>query len=341
MTDRTQLADQFLQTTKWANASRTPIAGDASRRCYDRLTDPDTGQTAILMDAPPEDGEDVRPFIKIAEHLGALGFSAPNILYRDNVNGFLLLEDLGDDLFARIVITNPDLEVELYSTATEVLASLHDAPLPAELGDYGTETMTNMAALAYSWYRAGVGENSDSAEARFRDQIASLLDQYVIGPQVLIQRDYHAENLLWLPGRNGVARVGLLDFQDAMTGHRAYDLVSLLQDARRDVPQTIETAMISHYLGLTSLDRHSFEAAYHLLGIQRNLRILGVFARLCLRDGKPHYIGFMPRVWGYITHSLAHPVLQEIADTIRADLPEPTPEIMQHLKAKCSSLQMQ
>jgi len=341
MTDRTHLADQFLQPTKWAKASRTPIAGDASRRRYDRLTLPDSGQTAILMDAPPAEGEDVRPFIRIAEYLCNQGFSAPLILHRDEVNGFLLLEDLGDDLFARVVIASPELEAKLYHTATEVLASLHNAPLPEGLSDYDTRIMTDMAALSYTWYRVATIGKSEDTEQRFRDQIAPLLDQHITGQKILIQRDYHAENLLWLPARQGVAQVGLLDFQDAMTGHPAYDLVSLLQDARRDVPPDIETTMISHYLGLTQLDRDPFETAYHLLGIQRNLRILGVFARLCLRDGKPHYIDFMPRVWGYITRSLTHPALQDLAHTIHADLPEPTPEIMQKLKDQCPSPQMQ
>lgn len=341
MTDRHNLADIFLQNTQWAGATRDPIAGDASRRRYERLTHPETGQTAILMDAPASEGEDVRPFVEIAKHLCDQGFSAPRILHSDETAGFLLLEDLGDDLFARVMVATPNLETKLYEAATDLLVALHDAPLSQGLADYDTLAMTDMAALAYSWYRTGISRAQDDAEQGFRQTITDLLDKHIQGQKVLIQRDYHAENLLWLPDRKGVARVGLLDFQDATTGHRAYDLVSVLQDARRDVSTDIETAMISHYLGQTGLDPEAFEIAYHLLGVQRNLRILGVFARLCLRDGKPHYIALIPRVWRYINHSLAHPALQGIASQILADLPTPTPENLQKLTEKCATVPMQ
>lgn len=338
MTDRTQLADQFLQATDWAQAERAPLAGDASRRRYERLNLQGTGRKAVLMDAPPEDGEDVRPFIRIAEHLYQQGFSAPQIYHRDEERGFLLLEDLGDDLFARVVKKSPEVEPELYRAATDCLVTMREAQLPDGLNPYDTPMMTDMAALSYEWYRNALSGNSDDAELSFRLKISALLDQHITGQSVLIQRDYHSENLLWLPGREGVARVGLLDFQDAMTGHPAYDLVSLLQDARRDVSADIETAMIRHYLAQTGLKKDAFEAAYHLLGIQRNLRIVGVFARLCLRDGKPHYIDFIPRVWGYIQRSLLHPLMQGIGETILTDLPAPSPDNLKKLKDQCASI---
>jgi aminoglycoside/choline kinase family phosphotransferase len=341
MTDRTRLANQFLQNTDWAQAERKPLAGDASRRRYERLTLPNTGQKAVLMDAPPEEGEDVRPFIRIAEHLCAQGFSAPRIFHRDEAQGFLLLEDLGDDLFARVVQDKPELEPKLYGAATDCLVTLHNTPMPEGLAPYDTAMMTDLAALSYDWYLDALADNSSDTGAAFREKMSAFLDQHITGQSVLIQRDYHSENLLWLPDREGVARVGLLDFQDAMSGHRAYDLVSLLQDARRDVPPEIETAMISHYLGQTGLDRDTFEAAYHLLGVQRNLRIVGVFVRLCIRDGKAHYVGFIPRVWDYIQRSLAHPALQQIATIINADLPAPTPDNLKKLKDQCASIPTQ
>lgn len=342
MSDRQALITRFISSTRWASATRTALAGDASRRRYERLTDPASGQTAVLMDAPTDQGEDVRPFVKIAQHLTALGLSAPHILHQDATNGLLLIEDLGDDLFARVVAERPETEATLYEVATDLLVGLHQAPLPSGLAPYSPKVMTDMAALAYGFYQAGIRSTAQaSGETKLRSLMLSLLTRYTQDDQVLIQRDYHAENLLWLPDRLGSARVGLLDFQDAMTGHRAYDLVSILQDARRDVPQQIETRMIRHYVTATGLDPARFETAYHLLGIQRNLRILGVFARLCMRDGKPQYINFIPRVWGYIQRSLDHPTLSDLAIRINADLPEPSFANLKKLTDKCSSLQTQ
>jgi aminoglycoside/choline kinase family phosphotransferase len=151
---------------------------------------------------------------------------------------------------------------------------------------------------------------------------------------VLIQRDYHAENLLWLPERQGVARIGLLDFQDAMLGHPVYDLVSVLQDARRDVNPVVAEQTRQHFEAQSGMSSTSFDLAYAVLGLQRNLRILGVFARLCLRDDKPHYVDFMPRVWGHIQTNLTHPALSEVADIISRDLPVPTPDNLSLLKSK-------
>jgi len=155
---------------------------------------------------------------------------------------------------------------------------------------------------------------------------------------VLIQRDFHAENLLWLPNRTGVQRVGLLDFQDARTGHPAYDLVSLLKDARRDVPAKVERAMIARYVQNTNSDPRAFDAAYQLLGVQRNLRILGVFARLSLHFNKPHYVDLIPRTWAHLMQGLSHPALKKLRDQVLKDLPPPTPENLTVLKEKCASI---
>jgi len=156
---------------------------------------------------------------------------------------------------------------------------------------------------------------------------------------VLVQRDYHAENLLWLPKRTGHARVGLLDFQDAALGHRAYDLVSLLQDARRDVPITLEDTMIRHYISQTGLESDAFKTAYAVWGAQRNLRILGVFARLCLRDGKAHYVDLIPRVWGLLQRDLGHPELSNVKRIIDAHVPAPSPARLENLKSRCATAQ--
>lgn len=336
MTDRAHLLTDFIQTAGWADANRITVAGDASNRRYERLTRPD-GTTVILMDAPADKGEDVRPFIAIAEHLRTINLSAPQIIERDVARGLLLIEDLGDDLFKQVIARDPSLEQPLYEASVDVLTALHAAPLPT-LAPYDTGTMTNFAARAYEWYLFGItGTRNTAEQVEFERVMATLLSTLEAAPQVLIQRDYHAENLLWLPERDGAAHVGLLDFQDAMSGHPAYDLVSILQDARRDVPPVIESAMIDRYLAQNPQDEGAFRAAYAILGVQRNLRIVGAFAKLCIELGKPRYIDLIPRVWEFVERNLAHPALAPIADHIRTTLPAPTPQILDTLKSKCAT----
>ncbi len=339
MSERATLITAFLVQNGWGDAARAPLAGDASNRRYERLRHPTLGD-AVLMDAPPARGEDVRPFVAIAKHLSGLGLSAPQLFAQDANNGFLLLEDLGDALFKRVVQTNPELERPLYEAATDVLLTLHRAPLPKGLLPYDAQVMAELAALAFDWYLAYGAAPDPQSRSHFKASFQSLLAQHLEDSPVLIQRDYHAENLLWLPERQGVARVGLLDFQDAMAGHAAYDLVSLLQDARRDVPPAIETAMITRYLDGSDKDRATFDTAYHLLGAQRNLRILGVFARLCLRDGKAHYVDLIPRVWGLLQRDLDHHALAPLARMLRDTLPTPNAALLNRLKDKCGQIPM-
>lgn len=332
MTDRHVLSCAFLVGAGWGAAGRRSLAGDASPRKYERLRDGD-GRGAVLMDADPATGEDVRPFLHIARHLRGAGLSAPRILAEDAGNGFLLLEDLGDDLFARVVRARPDLETELYETATDTLVALHRLP-PPEVPAYDPETMTQLALLAFDKYRAGLTGDADAAtQAAFGPRFRALLAEAASGAApVLALRDYHAENLIWLPDRDGVRRVGLLDFQDARMAHPAYDLVSLLQDARRDVPPALEAAMIARYLAATGHDPDRFAAAYALIGAQRNLRIIGVFARLGLERGKPHYIDLIPRVWDLLQRDLDHPALAPVAGLLRDSLPAPDLDRLQGLK---------
>lgn len=335
MSDRATHMAQFIAGAGWQDADRTTVAGDASNRRYDRLSRPD-GDSVILMDAPPDKGEDVRPFVHIGNFLRTQNLSAPAILARDDAHGFLLLEDLGDDLFARVVKRDPALEVPLYQAATDVLIALHLATPPA-LGAYNADTMTPLAALAFDWYQAAATGAADAQEkTRFNTAFHAALAPLDATPPVLIQRDYHAENLLWLPERTGTARVGLLDFQDAMAGHPAYDLVSVLQDARRDVPAEIETQMIARYIAASPQDATEFARAYALLGLQRNLRILGVFARLCIRDGKTHYVDLIPRVWGHIQTNLQHPDVAPLADLLTG-LPAPDSETLNRIKSQCAT----
>ncbi|KUJ78030.1 aminoglycoside phosphotransferase [Ruegeria marisrubri] len=332
MTNRTVLAEALIARTPWANATRAPLAGDASNRRYERLTDPETGRTAVLMDAPPEKGEDVRPFVRIANHLRSIGLSAPEIYAEDAEHGFLLLEDLGDDLFARLLEKHPEMERTLYEAATDVLVTLFEAPT-IPLDSYGPALMTELAALAFTKYASGItGEPDDGRRERFERRFEDILHREVQGPKVLIQRDYHAENLIWLPDREGVKRVGLLDFQCAMLGHPAYDLVSLLQDVRRTVPAGIEMTMVNRYIKATGIDDHGFRTAYAVLGAQRNLRILGVFARLATEYGKPRYVDMIPATWAHLMRDLDHPALASVADMLREALPPPTPENLDRLR---------
>lgn len=318
MPDRDPLIVDFLGRAGWGKAQRLALAGDASNRRYLRLVR-DPGETAVLMDAPPERGEDVRPFLTVARHLAGIGLSAPAILAEDAAAGLLLLEDLGDALFARLA-HNQATEVLLYRAAAETLAALHRAPPPDGLVRFTPDTMADLARLVFEWYAPGTPE----AEAEnFLTRLREALEATAPDPTVLSLRDFHAENLLWLPDRSGPARVGLLDFQDAVIAHPAYDLVSLLHDARRDVREETQAATIRHFLDLTGREEAPFLAAAAALSAQRNLRILGIFARLAARDGKPAYLRFLPRVWRHLDRDLSHPALSAVGDEARRLLPPP------------------
>ena len=336
MGGRDSLIDGFVADAGWAGAAVSPLAGDASNRRYLRLRRAD-GESAVLMDAPGERERNIGAFARIAGHLRGLGLSAPNILRSDEAAGLLLAEDLGDRLFARVLEDAPDMEGELYGAATDLLAALHSSPAPAELEAYDVGLMGDLGALALDWYAPGGGDGA--ARRAFCGALEAVLAEHACEAGVLVQRDFHSENALWLPERDGLARVGLLDFQDAMLGHRAYDLVSLLQDARRDVAPETEAAMIARYLAQAGLPEAGFRAAYAALGAQRNLRILGVFARLCVRDGKPRYVDMIPRVWGLLRRDLAHPALAELRAMALETLPSPEPDILERLRSRCATVQ--
>lgn len=318
MPDRDALIAAFARRAGWGAAVPRPLAGDASNRRYLRLVR-DTGETAVLMDAPPERGEDVRPFLAIARHLSAAGLSAPAVLAEDVPAGLLLLEDLGDALLARLA-TDPGMEAPLYLAAAETLAAVQAARPPEGLVRFTPETMADLARLVFDWYAPGTPD--DAAEdivLRLRDALALSAPE----PSVLSLRDFHAENLLWLPDRAGPARIGLLDFQDAVIAHPAYDLVSLLHDARRDVGEAARAAATRRFLDLTGHEEARFMAAAAALSAQRNLRILGVFARLARRDGRPGYLRLLPRVWRHLRGDLDHPTLAGLREAALRHLPPP------------------
>ncbi len=331
---RALASDAFVENAGWAAAHRAPLAGDASSRRYERLTL--NGQTAILMDAPPGQSDSVADFVRIDQHLLTLGLSAPYILTQDIPQGFLLLEDFGDGLYPSVIAAAPGLEPTLYQAATDALLHLQSQPPATDLPNLSAQDWAEAAALALDWYRKGVLGDADGRED-FVFVLAETLRQYADDARVMVLRDYHAENLLWLPDRQGLSRVGLLDFQLGQLGQPGYDLVSLLQDARRDVPEAIEAAMIHRFAMARSDDIQAFQASYAALGAQRALRILGIFARLCLNGGKPRYTALMPRVWGQLQCNLAHPALSDLAALCARLLPAPTPETLQTLEAKCGA----
>ena len=330
-TDRAHAARGFLDASGWRGASIAPLAGDASFRRYARVTRP--GATAMLMDADPATGEDVRPFLRVTALLRGAGFGAPMVLAADEAQGFLLLEDLGDALFARVLAEtgDPGLEETLYAAAVDVLAALHTARAPgpdalaaARLPPYDDARLAAEAGLLLDWYMpAATGAPVPAgAVEEWRAVWAELLAFVRVGTDVVCLRDYHAENLIWQPARAGLDRVRLIDYQDAVTGPAAYDLVSLVEDARRDLAPGLGDVMIARYLDAAGVaDREAFLTSYAVLGAQRNAKIVGIFARLWKRDGKPRYLGLLPRVFGHLAHDLAHPALAPLAHWFARWLP--------------------
>ncbi len=333
MSDRKTLVNQFLSQSGWDNASQVHLAGDASNRSYLRLSHSDTGETAVLMDAPPKTGEDIQPFVAITAHLIGLGLSPPRILAWDEQHGFLLIEDLGDALFARLVRDDSGMEQTLYRAAVDVLIQLHQHPAPDGLLNYTPTVMAEYISPVFEWYHPATPDEVVAITA----EMESVLTTYCTALPVMALRDYHAENLIWLPDRAGTKRVGLLDYQDAVIAHPSYDLVSLLEDARRVVPTKIQSEMIDRYTNATDTEPQIFHAAYCANGAQRNLRILGIFARLCVVAGKPDYIDLIPRVWDHLKQDLSHPALINLNRLVFAALPEPTTAVLQRLKSKCTN----
>ena len=312
-------APDFLSRNGWGDAEILPLAGDASFRRYFRVVAP--GRSAVLMDAPP-DKEDIGPFIAIAAELNARGLSAPEMLAVDRELGLLLLEDFGDRLVGPVLRADPAPERAIYADAIHVLDALAKRAAPRGLAPYDAAVMQREVRLFTEWYAPATDLMVDEAgfDAAWAEVWGEVLDVVAADP-VLVLRDYHADNLLLLD-RPGLKRLGLLDFQDALAGHPAYDLVSLLQDARRDVTPELEDAMLAEYLAAGSwADPVRFRAHYEILGAQRNTKILGIFTRLWQRDGKASYLAFQPRVWGYLERNLAHPALAPVKRWFDANVP--------------------
>ena len=315
--------DRFLATAGWGDARRHPLDGDASFRRYVRLERPD-GARAMLMDAPPP-AEDVRPFAAIDAHLRRMGFSAPEILAADVERGLLLLEDFGDATFTRILAAGGD-EVSLYELAVDLLIGLHrqDAAITADVPDYDDPRLLDEAALLVDWFLpAALGAAPSAADrADFLALWRAVLPAARRVPRSLVLRDYHVDNLMRLDGRQGLAACGLLDFQDAVVGPVAYDLVSLLEDARRDIAPALADSMVTRYLAaFPDLDRGDFATSMAILGALRHAKVIGIFTRLDRRDGKPDYLRHIPRVWRLFERRLDHPALADIKRWVDATVP--------------------
>jgi hypothetical protein len=306
--------DTFLAVAGWNGCAIEPLAGDASFRRYFRLRRGES--TAMLMDAPPPN-EDPEPFLRAAKWLDANGMRAPRILAEDAARGLVLLEDFGLARMRDHLDERPGDEREVYRAATDALVELHRLP-PGPFPDYGMREYLREAKLLVDWYCPAQNLAIDGvgyAEAWER-VLEPLLPRQ--RPGVTVLRDYHAENIMLL---DALHEQGLLDFQDALVGHRGYDLVSLLQDARRDVSPELEAEMFDHYLQASGVAAEDFFADYARLGAQRNAKIVGIFIRLWKRDGKPRYLDLIPRVWALLERDLLHPALAPVAAWFDANIP--------------------
>ncbi len=339
------LRDSFLNGAGWGDAAVAPLPGDASTRSYARLTR--GGKTAMLMHQPQAAetatasasaseserralgynavarlaGADCGRFAAVADYLRGRGLAAPKIYAADLPRGLAIIEDFGDALFAD-VLKDGACEEELYKAAVEILARLHAQPAPAELpGGFPLHAYDQLALLAETdllteWFLPlALGRQATEAElAEHRSLWRAALDGIAAAKPVFVHRDYHAQNLIWMPQRSGLGRVGLIDFQDAVAGSPAYDLISLLEDARRDVSPAIAERATRHYLDAmraqgTPLDEARFRHEMAVMAAQRNAKIVGIFARLYKRDGKARYLAFLPRVWRHLERDLTHPSL--------------------------------
>lgn len=355
--ERDDAITAFVHNAGWDDAALTPVPGDASTRRYLRLAS--ANRRAMLMDQPqhaeqpacPPDasaeqrrrlgynavarlaGADCARFVAVAEHLKTRGLSAPEIYAADIGQGLVLMEDLGDRLYADVLARGDD-EAELYRGAVDALARLHleNAPttLPGGKPLYAYDETALLAEidLMTEWFfPVGLGRNATEDErlehaALWRDTLCPI----VSGSAVFVHRDYHAQNLLWLPDRRGTARIGMIDFQDAVAGPRSYDLVSLLEDARRDVSHDLADAMTRHYLEAmnaqgVALDEEAHRREMAVMAAQRNVKIVGIFARLFKRDAKPRYLAYLPRVWGYLNRDLEHPALAPLKNWYAQAIP--------------------
>ncbi|MFT4095823.1 MAG: tRNA (adenosine(37)-N6)-threonylcarbamoyltransferase complex ATPase subunit type 1 TsaE [Rhodoblastus sp.] len=348
---RAKGAMEILRAAGWQDATRAFMLGDASTRAYERLTKPDGAQAILMISPPRPDGppvrygkpysaiarlaESIRPFVAIDQALNDAGLSAPKIYAADLDSGYAVLEDLG----AQGVVDEQGPIRERYAEAAAALAHIHAQPRPDTVAmddgaayripPYDLDALMIEIELLVDWYGPHVAgaHLSSGQRATFVNLWRQIAAEIVNAPPTWTLRDYHSPNLIWLPEREGIRRVGVIDFQDCVMGHPAYDVVSLLQDARVTVPDEMELRLLGHYAQLRrsatdAFDMAGFARAYAILGAQRATKILGIFARLDKRDRKPQYLGHIPRVTRYLRKNLAHPALAALRDWHVANLPK-------------------
>lgn len=323
-------ADLFLARLGWGEAARQVLAGDASGRRFLRLRRGD--ETAVLLDNPPGIADRIDAFVTLARHLRGIGLSAPEIFAADLPAGLALIEDLGDRVMAAHLAAHPAEEAALYARAVDLLVAMQAHPAPPGLPNLGVDDWAEAAMLALRFYAKGAGVEADEAE--LRAELSRALAQYGDGPRVLIHRDFFAGNLMVLD-RPGLRGLGVLDFQLGQMGQPVYDLVSLLQDARRDLVPGLEASMLARFAAAVGAGP-GLDAAYAVWGVQRALRILGVFARLCLQDGRAEYLTHLPRVWRDLQRNLQHPALTRLCE-LCAVLPAPTDAVLDRLRMQCGA----
>ena len=320
MADRDKIIDSFLVQCGWQKGHRRPLADDASFRRYERVCS--GARSVVLMDAPP-DYEDIKSFVYVANYLHKLGCSVPKILEIDVINGLLLLEDFGDDTYTKCLEKKPVSELYLYSLAVDTLVHLQRASCLQtceRLEIYRSELMIDEACVILDWYYPHVfGRSVPEGDRKvFRSLWKEKLNIISNELRVLVLRDYHVDNLIRLRGRGGILECGILDFQDAVMGSGIYDLMSLLEDARRDVTSSLFSQMKDRYfsamsdLAIWPGGRKEFDRIFALLGAVRHAKVIGVFARLAIRDNKSNYLIHLPRVWSLLEQSLADPSLKEL-----------------------------
>lgn len=318
--DRTPEINQFLDSIGWGNAERSHLAGDASFRRYERVVD--VGRHAVLMDAPPP-FEDVKPFVHVTGLLANAGLSVPSIIGADVDEGFLLLEDLGDASYSRVLRNDVSHEEEFYLAAMDALLMLQQRVNPENIAPYDAAVYLREVALFSDWFLPQVLGLSAAQSLRsdYLEIWGDILAQANLGQGCMVHRDYHADNLLWLADRKGAARVGMIDYQDALVGSPLYDVVSLLEDARRDVSEATVDSAFRRFVNAAGMREEHARQHFAVLGAQRNLKIIGIFTRLAVRDGKPHYLGYLPRVWGHLMRDLSHPAMAALRTFIDQHTP--------------------
>ena len=335
MLNRERARAEFLAGAGWGKARLDALPGDASARRYFRLSD--QGRRAMLMDAPPP--EDVGRFVRVARLLHRLDYSAPLILAADPAAGFLVLEDLGERTYTSLIDSGHD-EAALYALATDLLADLHDRFDPSgghEVPPYSDEILLEEAGRFMLWFlpAATGGTVPEALATDYAELWRRVLPLARAVPESLVLRDFHIDNLMLLDGRRGLQACGLLDFQDAVIGPIAYDLVSLIEDARRDVSAPVAAAMRQRYLDRRKgIDAAAFETALAVLGAQRHAKVIGLFCRLCIRDSKPVYLRHLPRLWRLFEASLTHPALAELEEWMNRHVPAPLRRIPPSLTVK-------